>query len=239
MVPRRAKSTWGKVSLIDSVGCGNRYLTTTLIVPRIPLYGRAFENTAGIEQPYNGVGRGSWEDGVWDVKVLPFAGAKVIEDLKTGGSYSYGEPERISNKSTLMTLVSLLDATKKELITFDTANIVKQKAQYVVDNGYGGTMYWDLSSDYVGSRSLVSVANTQYGKLDQTQNHLHYPGSQFANMRSCMGACPPPTTVSKTSTTTKTTHTPSPLSPCKSLPAWDHNHSYAKNVVVKYGVSVV
>lgn len=56
----------------------------------IPLYGRAFENTTGIEKPFSGVGAGSWTDGVWDVKVLPFSGTVVTEDLGKGASYSYG-----------------------------------------------------------------------------------------------------------------------------------------------------
>ena len=63
------------------------------MVLRIPLYGRSFENTNGIQQPYSGVGSGSLGGGVWDVKMLPLAGAKVIEDFNTGGSYSYGEPQ--------------------------------------------------------------------------------------------------------------------------------------------------
>ena len=63
----------------------------TRVSSRIPLYGRAFENTAGIQRPFNGVGP---EDGIWDVKVLPFAGAQVTEDFGTGGSYSYSEPLR-------------------------------------------------------------------------------------------------------------------------------------------------
>jgi len=155
----------------------------------IPLYGRSFENTNGIQQPYSGVGTGSWgEEGLWDVKVLPLAGAKVTEDFNTGGSYSY-------------------DAAKKELITFDTVNIVKEKAQYVVKHNFSGSMYWELSSDHVGSSSLVSAAISQYQSLDQTLNHLHYPGSQFDNMKSCMGGCPPAPTPPKTTTTTTSPRT--------------------------------
>jgi len=68
------------------------------VASRIPLYGRAFENTTGIQQPYSGVGNGSWGDGVWDVKVLPLAGANVTEDFKTGGSYSYGERSDVMSR---------------------------------------------------------------------------------------------------------------------------------------------
>jgi len=123
-----------------------------------------------------------------------------------------------------------------ELISLDTINIVKQKAQYVTKNGYGGTMYWDLSSDYVGSRSLVSAAIGQFGGLDQTRNHLRYPGSQFANMRSCMGGCPASATASTTATAQCiiTTDSP-PSSSCNDLYTWDHDSLYPKGAEIEYG----
>jgi chitinase len=71
---------------------------------RIPLYGRAFEETAGLQQPFTGVGTGTWGPGVYDYKALPFAGATVTEDTKTGSSYSY-------------------DPTKKELGTLSLISI--------------------------------------------------------------------------------------------------------------------
>lgn len=89
----------------------------------MPIYGRAFESTNGIRQSFNGIGPGTWEAGVYDYKALPMAGATVTENTAEGASYSY-------------------DSSKKELVTYDTPNIVKLKSNYIISKNMAGAMFW-------------------------------------------------------------------------------------------------
>ncbi|KAF8998382.1 glycosyl hydrolases family 18-domain-containing protein [Cyathus striatus] len=151
----------------------------------MPLYGRAFENTNGIGQAFNGVGPGSIDPGVYSYNVLPLAGAQVFENTTDVTSYSY-------------------DSSKKELVSYDTPNIVKLKSQYINTKGLGGSMFWDasyqLSTDKVGADSLVATAAGVLGTLDQTQNHINFPDSKWDNIRNNMGSASS-TPVSTTITT--------------------------------------
>ncbi|KAJ7267504.1 glycoside hydrolase superfamily [Mycena rebaudengoi] len=146
-----------------------RGATANKITMGIPLYGRAFENTNGLGQPYSGIGPGTIEAGVYSYKALPLAGAQIFQNTTDVTSYSY-------------------NAATKELVTYDTPAIVKLKAQYTVTNNLAGSMFWELSTDKVGSESLVTVSQGVFGSLDQTPNHIKFPNSKYDNIRSNMGS---------------------------------------------------
>lgn len=137
------------------------------IVLGVPLYGHAFESTSGIGQPYTGIGGGSFENGIWDYKALPKAGATMHFNEETSGTYSY-------------------DSASHELITFDDVKQANIKADYVKSNGLGGAMYWEASGDKSGSDSIISSIAGSFGNLEQSHNLLSYPASQYDNIANGM-----------------------------------------------------
>jgi chitinase len=137
------------------------------IVLGMPIYGRSFESTSGLGQPFNGVGSGSWEDGVWDYKALPKAGATEQYDSVSGATYSY-------------------DPSAQELISYDTADMVSRKVSYLKSKGMGGSMFWEASADRNDSKSLIGTSYSSLGSLDSSNNLLSYPNSQYANLAAGM-----------------------------------------------------
>ena len=95
----------------------------------------------------------------------PRPGASVLYDSQADASYSY-------------------DSASKELVTYDDVASATKKAQYLLTKGLGGAFFWEASGDKNGSDSLVGTLKTQMGRLDQTQNLLSYPLSQYDNIRS-------------------------------------------------------
>ncbi|KAI0036407.1 glycoside hydrolase superfamily [Vararia minispora EC-137] len=207
--------------------------TASKINMGMPLYGRAFESTTGLGAPYNGIGPGTIQAGIYSYKVLPLAGAQVFENTTDISSYSY-------------------DSSSKELVSYDTPNIIKLKAQYAQSKGLAGSMFWELSTDRSDSLSLVTTSANVYGALDTTQNHINYPNSKWDNIRSNMGqgssgggstttvlptttTVPPTTTTSTTTTAPSTTTTTNPGSGvCSGIAAWSSSVAYTGGSSVTY-----
>lgn len=152
------------------------------VVLGIPLYGRSFLNTEGPGAPFQGIGQGSWEAGVYDYRVLPLPSSYAFEDSKNVASWAYSYQT-------------------KEMVSFDSESIGRRKGEYIRHDGLGGSMFWELSGDKGSERegmeggpgkepqpgrSLVAVVKEAMGPLDQSPNWLSYEGSKFDNMRKGM-----------------------------------------------------
>ena len=138
-------------------------VSSSKIVLGMPLYGRGFSNTLGLGQPYAGVGMGSWESGVWDNKALPLNNGQPQTDLVSRATFTY-------------------DSTTRQLISFDTADMVTEKVQYLKQRQLGGSMFWEASGDRNDSQSLIAASYAALGTMRHYQNNLHYPDSVYANI---------------------------------------------------------
>ncbi|KAG9241007.1 glycoside hydrolase family 18 protein [Calycina marina] len=146
----------------------SKNISGSKIVVGMPLYGRAFENTDGLGKPYHGVGEGTWEAGVYDFKKLPLAGATEHYDAEAGASYSY-------------------DPAKRQLITYDTVDMARRKADWIKSQGLGGGMWWESSADNSGE-SLIGTVVATFGCLEQSPNCVEYPQSKYDNLKSGFAA---------------------------------------------------
>lgn len=143
------------------------------IILGMPMYGRAFDNTYGVGTPYNGVGEGNWENGVWDYNALPHSGAQEYLDEQVGASYSY-------------------DPAKRRFISYDTVPMAQIKARYIQKRNLGGGMWWEASGDRdrkngeAGNGSLIGtyVDTIQaVSALDHSPNVINFPESSYDNVR--------------------------------------------------------
>ncbi|RNJ60437.1 hypothetical protein D7B24_008129 [Verticillium nonalfalfae] len=148
-------------------GYAARGVPADKIVLGMPLYGRAFENTDGPGCAYQGVGEGSWEQGVLDFKALPGEGAQEVEDDEVGASWSW-------------------DAGRRKLVTYDTVGMARKKAQFVRERGLGGAMWWESSADKTGPDSLIGNVVQAFGGpggLRRQENCVTQPHTKYDNLR--------------------------------------------------------
>lgn len=137
------------------------------LVIGMPLYGRAFQNTAGPGHHYQGIGEGTWEQGVHDYKKLPLEGAHEHHDDAIVASWCYNPRSRT-------------------MVTYDTPRVVRTKADFVRHYGLGGVMWWESSADKEGDASLITTAVNGMGgacELLQQPNCIDYPASKYDNLR--------------------------------------------------------
>lgn len=133
----------------------------------LPTYGRAFDMSAGLGQPFHGVGPGSaalQTPGLWLYKDLPRPGATELYDETAGASYSY-------------------DPSSRELISYDNVPSARDKGAYLKKKGLAGSFFWEASGDKQGAQSLVGVLAEELGRLNGRWNLLSYPTSQYDNIR--------------------------------------------------------
>lgn len=141
------------------------------LVLGMPLYGRSFLNTDGPGTPFSGVGKGSWEAGSYDYKVLPLPGSTPAFDARLVASSCY-------NPST------------REWISYDSPESAAAKATFINVNGLGGAMWWELSGDRQrGEGGLVAIVKdgmASQGPIDSRPNWLDYRTSKWENVRKGM-----------------------------------------------------
>ncbi len=157
---------------VDSIQKAVQYALEQGVTPRklvigLPLYGRSFARTAGLGQPFDGLGSGSWEPGSYDYNTLPSAGSTPQWDAESGAPFCYNEETQ-------------------ELVSYDTPASVSQKLDWMLQLGLGGVMFWEISGDYSFSdpRSLLGEASRWLrDSLDVSENELNYPMSPYLNIR--------------------------------------------------------
>lgn len=167
LYPSRSDPTTTPFSTARALEYYTRFVDPSKLVVGMPLYGRAFENTRGVGQPYSGIGEGSWERGVYDFKALPLPGARDYYDHDSGASYSY-------------------DAQKGMLVSYDTVPMAREKAAYIRNHYLGGAMWWESSGDKKGRESMIGNVVEAFGgpgELLRHVNQLEYPESEWENLR--------------------------------------------------------
>lgn len=118
----------------------NKYLEhipASKLVLGIPLYARSFAGSKNIGQKFKGVIAGEFEEGIHDYKTLPLPGFQEVTDRRLGAAYC-------------------LQASKG-VLSYDNAETVMQKAEFIKANGLAGAMFWEASGDRNDNQSIIKL----------------------------------------------------------------------------------
>lgn len=78
------------------------------------------------------------------------------------------------------------------MVSYDTPHVAQVKANYILERGLGGGMWWESSGDKGGKEadpaegSLIGIFVDGVGgadALDQSENALEFPESKYANIQ--------------------------------------------------------
>ena len=126
-------------------------IRSSKLILGMPLFGRDFHNTDGPGKHFKGVGNGTWDVGTYDYKVLPQKGAVPRFMKEIGASYSYDSKQRI-------------------MMSYESLETIRAKAEYVKLKNLGGAMWWEASSDRKGDQSLIRTVSAPTFILKSKRN---------------------------------------------------------------------
>lgn len=172
------------------------------VVMGVPFYGRGWSGVnrtnQGLFQPSSGLPSGTWESGVFDYADL------AANYVDVGYSRQWHSTAQVP---------WLYSADEGVMISYDDAESVSQKMDYIKRHGLGGAMIWELSADSPGGvegadgRKIASLLTTIYAQLnlpaEATQTPLPSPATSTpasANTPTATGVSLPTASVTPTFT---------------------------------------
>lgn len=112
------------------------------LVLGMPLYGRSFAKTKGLNHKFKGTLPGRFEQGVHDLKELPIPGTTEMVDRRQVAAFCKG-PDFF--------------------VTYDNAETFRSKAVFAKEHNLGGGMWWEASGDRPGRLSGISAFVDEFG----------------------------------------------------------------------------
>ena len=165
--------TGSTISVDTAVKYLSGYVDKSKILLGMPAYGRTFNtdklyskftDCATLNRSLEHYSDNDPEDCMIQYIYLPPPGYTEVSNTEIGAAYAY-----ISD-----------DEEDKGIIVYDTPEIARLKARYVVDNGLGGGMWWDSHGDHLiknTSRSLVYNFISELGGIYMLNDNIAQGGN--------------------------------------------------------------